>query len=74
MPALDFFSRVYRDQKHTKATNASAFDLILKEGMVCTQRAGDIMYVPPLWGHSTFNTMQTIGVAHEFSVEGFSME
>ena len=39
-----------------------------------TQRAGDVLYVPALWGHATLNTQQSIGVAHEFSVESFCME
>lgn len=43
-------------------------------GMQCTQRAGDIMFVPSLWGHATLNMKQSIGVAHEFSVETFIME
>lgn len=42
--------------------------------MQCTQHPGDIFYVPPLYGHSTLNTMQSIGVAHEFSIESFGME
>eukprot|EP00595_Chromulina_sp_UTEXLB2642_P001607 CAMPEP_0196763240 /NCGR_PEP_ID=MMETSP1095-20130614/3677_1 /TAXON_ID=96789 ORGANISM="Chromulina nebulosa, Strain UTEXLB2642" /NCGR_SAMPLE_ID=MMETSP1095 /ASSEMBLY_ACC=CAM_ASM_000446 /LENGTH=359 /DNA_ID=CAMNT_0042115995 /DNA_START=665 /DNA_END=1744 /DNA_ORIENTATION=- len=40
----------------------------------CTQRSGDVMYVPTLWGHATLNVKQSIGVAHEFSVESFCME
>lgn len=39
-----------------------------------TQHAGDVLYVPALWGHATLNTAQCIGVAHEFSVEQFCME
>lgn len=39
-----------------------------------TQRAGDVLFVPALWGHATLNTQQSIGVAHEFSVESFCME
>ena len=38
------------------------------------QRAGDVLYVPALWGHATLNTAQSIGVAHEFTVESFCME
>lgn len=38
------------------------------------QRAGDVLYVPALWGHATLNAAQSIGVAHEFSVESFCME
>ena len=40
----------------------------------CTQYSGDVMYVPTLWGHATLNVRQSIGVAHEFSVEPFCME
>ncbi|KAJ1405088.1 hypothetical protein B484DRAFT_483427 [Ochromonadaceae sp. CCMP2298] len=40
----------------------------------CTQQAGDVLYVPALWGHATLNSLQSIGVAHEFSVEPFCME
>jgi hypothetical protein len=42
--------------------------------LTCTQRGGDIFYVPTLWGHATLNLMQSIGVAHEFSIEPFCME
>lgn len=40
----------------------------------CTQYSGDVIYVPSLWGHSTLNIQQSIGVAHEFSVESYCME
>lgn len=39
----------------------------------CTQRSGDILFVPSLWSHATLNLRQTIGVAHEFSLEPFCM-
>jgi hypothetical protein len=35
-----------------------------------TQRAGDVLYVPSLWGHATLNLRQSVGVAHEFTLEG----
>jgi hypothetical protein len=56
--ALEF---VQRDERTNKAFQ-------------CTQMAGDVVYVPPLWGHLTLNVQQSIGVAHEFSVESFCME
>lgn len=40
----------------------------------CTQHSGDIMFVPTQWSHSTLNVKQSIGVAHEFSIEPFCME
>lgn len=45
-----------------------------KKGLQCTQHAGDVMFVPALWSHGTLNLRQSIGVAHEFSVESFAME
>ena len=42
--------------------------------MTCTQQPGDIMFVPSLWGHGTINLKQSIGVAHEFTIEPFCME
>jgi len=53
------------------ATNA---DTSTAQPVRVTQRAGDVLYVPALWGHATLNTAQSIGVAHEFSVESFCME
>jgi hypothetical protein len=46
----------------------------VKEGTTCTQYGGDLMFVPALWGHGTLNMKQSIGVAHEFSVESFCSE
>jgi hypothetical protein len=40
----------------------------------CTQHAGDVFYVPTLWGHGTFNHVQSIGTAFEISLESFCME
>ncbi len=42
--------------------------------LVCTQRAGDLLFVPSQWGHGTINERQSIGVAYEFSLEAFCME
>lgn len=68
IPAKQFFSRYVFGQ-----SNAS----VLQERpqmLTCTQHAGDIIYVPSLWAHGTLNVQQSIGVAHEFSVEQFCME
>ena len=32
----------------------------------CTQRAGDILYVPKYWSHAVLNTRESIGIAREF--------
>jgi hypothetical protein len=40
----------------------------LPPGMLqCTQRAGDVLYVPPGWGHAVLNMNTSVGVAIEFS-------
>ncbi len=40
----------------------------------CTQEAGDVLYVPSLWGHGTINIQQSVGVAIEVMSENFCME
>jgi len=42
------------------------FDVKASEGLACTQRGGDMMYVPTMWSHAVFNTKQSIGVTFEF--------
>ena len=81
IPALDFFTQLpqYRHRHMQKyltsnsTVNGNVEDLYYS-ALQCTQYAGDIMYVPTLWAHGTLNTKQSIGVAHEFSVESFCME
>ena len=34
----------------------------------CTQRAGDVIFVPAGWGHATINTRTSVGYATEFMV------
>jgi hypothetical protein len=69
MPAVEFFGKVYGHLNTTEEFRESTSGYL-----ECTQYAGDIMYVPTLYGHSTLNTKQSIGVAHEFSIESFCME
>ena len=35
--------------------------------LMCTQQAGDLLYVPRAWGHATLNLQQSVGVAIEFN-------
>ena len=32
----------------------------------CTQHAGDVLFVPEMWGHATHNILPTVGTAIEF--------
>ena len=32
----------------------------------CTQRSGDVLYVPKYWSHAVLNTRESIGIAREF--------
>jgi len=66
-----FYSTVPALMYFQKESNVNVSSL---RPLYCTQRAGDILYVPALWGHGTLNTLQSIGVAHEFTVESFGME
>ncbi len=71
-PPVSAFYSTKPSQDLFRSASADAVD---ESGAIrVTQRAGDVLYVPPLWGHATLNTAQRIGVAHEFSVESFCME
>ncbi len=35
----------------------------------CTQRPGEVVYVPGLWSHSVLNTRESIGFAVEISAD-----
>ena len=37
-----------------------------KEPLQCTQKSGDVLYVPNMWGHGTMNIEASVGVAVEF--------
>lgn len=63
-PARKLFEEVLRSAQQPQTAPS----------ILVVQRAGDVMYVPALWGHATLNVAQSIGVAHEFSVEAFCME
>lgn len=77
-PAFDFVTKDPRANIHstqTKSTTSTNADPKPQPlAMHCTQHAGDMIYVPTLWGHATINVKQSIGVAHEFSIESFCME
>ena len=34
--------------------------------LTCTQEAGDVVYVPRLWGHAVLNLQLSVGAAVEF--------
>lgn len=81
IPALEFFEKLPRYQHSTMQKHLTKdftvnehIEDLFHSALQCTQYAGDIMYVPTLWAHGTLNTKQSIGVAHEFSVESFCME
>ena len=37
-----------------------------EQPLQCTQRSGDLLYVPMMWGHGTLNLQASVGVAVEF--------
>ena len=59
---------------YTNMTSSKVLSGRTRTPYQCTQRAGDIVFVPTLWAHGTFNVQQSIGVAHEFSTEAFCMQ
>ena len=80
-PAQAFYSKTPAEQwvltnhsSSSPSTPASSSAESTTEPFQCVQRAGDIMFVPTLWGHGTLNLHQSIGTAYEFSLESFCME
>ena len=51
------------------ATRARLPDESSGRRLYCVQRAGDVMFVPQGWGHSTLNLRESIGVANFFTDE-----
>ena len=49
----------------TSPTTTAAARGLPKGALVCVQRAGDVMYVPPGWGHAVLNLNTSVGVAIE---------
>lgn len=78
-PAQAFYSttpaRRLFDQHQGHSEKAGGGSEAARAGPIrVVQRAGDVLFVPALWGHATLNAQQSIGVAHEFTVESFCME
>ena len=43
-------------------------ELAARGGLLqCDQRAGDLLFVPKMWGHAVVNTRTSVGVAVEFT-------
>ena len=53
-------------QQQLKEKNADNYNGDLKYGMFCTQKAGDVIYVPHGWGHAVINNRASVGVAVNF--------
>lgn len=67
-------ARAVEEEGVSEESKLDSTDEHWMQGLQCTQYPGDIMFVPALWAHGTLNMKQSIGVAHEFSVETFCME
>lgn len=46
----------------------SILDDLPRGGRQCVQRAGDIVYVPSLYGHGVLNLADVVGIAFEFGI------
>lgn len=62
------------ESEHNVSEEEGVYELDDDHTFRCTQHAGDVFYVPTLWGHGTFNHKQSIGTAFEISLESFCME
>jgi hypothetical protein len=62
-----------KDQENSKEDNIKEEEedkelRYMSRIMRCTQRSGDVMLVPKMWGHATYNTQASIGVAFELKL------
>jgi len=58
-PALNFF------EKHLEQLPDT---LGIRPPRTCVQEAGDLLVLPPRWGHATLNLRSSVGIAREFKV------
>ena len=77
-PAAAAFSTVpagaWLDQLDQLRNGSGALDELVEAApFECVQEAGDALYVPTNWGHATINVEESIGIAHEFHVRGYSV-
>ena len=62
------------DQLDQLRNSSGALDELVEAApFECVQEAGDALYVPTNWGHATINVEESIGIAHEFHVRGYSV-
>ena len=48
---------------------ALAADRAIGEALQCTQRTGDVLFVPTRWAHATLNEAASVSVAFEFIMD-----
>ena len=73
--SLAFGTKIWRmwPPQHSHFSAKSAWlgwdvEVGLDKVLECTQRGGDVMYVPASWGHSVINVQDTVGVTTEFDL------
>ena len=52
-------------QRHVQLSMDAASNATGSRPLRCVQRAGDVVLVPPLWGHATLNLEPSVGWATE---------
>ena len=65
-PNASFYSELHPREWHRRGKPVPAG--AEEEVRLCEQRAGDVLFVPHLWGHGTLNLGETLGVAFPFSL------
>ena len=65
VPAADLVRHVLPALNATAAGGAAARRAAAPP-LQCTQRGGDVLYVPSGWGHAVLNTRTSVGFAVEF--------
>ena len=65
-PNASFYSELHPLEWVRRGRHLGTDDL--PPPLECEQRAGDVLFVPRLWGHGTINLGETVGVAMPFSM------
>ena len=58
--------RVKRGSKNHNRKNEFVWPKAHGRPLECMQEPGDVLFVPQMWGHATYNVKASVGVAIEF--------
>ena len=67
-PNASFYSELHPKEWLRRTGGDGAGETRGGAALECEQRAGDVLFVPALWGHLTLNLGESVGVATPFTL------